>query len=127
MSRRAFSLLEVILALAILTGAIAVLGEIARLGLRNAQVARDKTLAQLLCESTLAEITAGITPPDPVQGAGLVMPEDLADGPPKWLYSIERADVDEDGLVAVRVTVAQNPQVTKRPVSFALVRWIHMS
>jgi general secretion pathway protein I len=61
-----FSLLEVILALAILTGAVAVLGEIVRLGIRNAQVARDTTQAQLLCESKLAEITAGIIPSDPV-------------------------------------------------------------
>ena len=64
-----FSILEVILALAILGGSIAVLGELASRGLHNAQVAADLAHAQLLCESKLAEITAGITFPDPVQNA----------------------------------------------------------
>ena len=122
--RPGFSLLEVILALAILTGAIAVLGEVARLGMRNAQIARDKTQAQLLCESVLAEITAGITPAESVQGASLETVDQAADQPPEWLYSIDRADVDEDGLVAVRVTVTQDPRQKKRPVKCSLVRWI---
>src|SRR5690242_4550584 len=39
-SSAGFSLLEVVLALAILTAAIAVLGELVRSGLRNAQLAR---------------------------------------------------------------------------------------
>jgi len=46
---RGFSLLEVILSLAILGGAIAVLGEAARLALRNAEFTRDMARAQLLC------------------------------------------------------------------------------
>ncbi len=60
-----FSLLEVVLALAILVGAIAVTGELVRLGTLSAASARDLTQAQLICESKLAEITSGITPPRP--------------------------------------------------------------
>lgn len=120
--RGGFSLLEVILALAILTGAIAVLGELARLGLRNARITRDVTYAQLLCESKLAEITAGITLPEPCPPTpcGTVIDPREAD----WLYSIEIAPVDEEGLVAVRVRVIQDLAPEKRPVEFALVRWI---
>ena len=54
--RGGFSLLEVILALAILIGILAVLSELVGLGVRNARVARAMTQAQLLCESKLAEI-----------------------------------------------------------------------
>ncbi len=122
MKRDGFSLLEVILALAILTGAIAVLGELARLGLHNARHARDISIAQLLCQSKLAEITAQITAPDPISKA----PFDLVSDPdePAWVYSIELAPLDEVGLVAVRVTVEQDSPEAKRPVQVALVRWI---
>ena len=126
--RDAFSLLEVILALAILTGSIAVLGEVARLGMRNALIARETTRAQLLCESKLAEISARIIVPDPVQdvpfqtyGAEEGTVDEAAEG---WLYSIDIGDVDADGLVAVCVTVTQDIPPEKRPVRFQLTRWI---
>jgi type II secretion system protein I len=120
--RRGFSLLEVILALAILTGAIAVLGEAIRLGMRNAQTARDLTQAQLLCESKLAEIATGILPSDPVQQ----VPFDcvVGDGEIEWLYSISRETSEEDGLYLVCVTVTQNLAPEKRPVEFSLYRWV---
>ena len=57
---RAFSLLEVILALAILAGAVAVFSELSRGALENAGTARDLARAELLCESKLAEIAAGL-------------------------------------------------------------------
>ncbi len=122
MKRDGFSLLEVILALAILTGALAVLGELARLGLHNARHARDISIAQLLCQSKLAEITAGITTPEPIGKA----PFDLVSDPdePSWVYSIELSPLDEEGLVAVRVTVEQDLPEANRPAKVALVRWI---
>ena len=114
----AFSLLEVVLALAILVGALAVLGELVSLGTRNAQRARDLTQAQLLCESKLAEITSGISPAEPVQRATF-------EYDPEWLYSIEFEQAGQEGLVAVRVTVVQDLPAEKRPAEFSLVRWIH--
>ena len=117
-----FSLLEVILALAILAGAIAVLGELARQGTRNAAAARDQTFAQLLCQSKLAEIAAGIVLPEPVQS----VPLETASRPGQtdWLYAIELESVDEEGLVAVWVSVAQDLPPEKRPVRVAMVRWM---
>ena len=122
MKRGGFSLLEVILALAILTGAIAVLGELARLGLDNARLARDVSLAQLLCESKLTEITAGIITPDPISKAPFDTVIDSTE--PAWVYSIDLAPVDEQGLVAVRVTVGQDLPAERRPAEVSLVRWI---
>lgn len=115
-------MLEVILALAILTGAIAVLGEALRLGMHNAQLARDLTQAQLLCESKLAEIAAGLTPAEAVPPTQFDCP--VGDGRTDWLYSIGLADTEEEGLVLVCVMVTQNLPTEKRPVEFSLFRWI---
>ena len=126
MTRRAaraagFSLLEVILALAILGGAIAVLGEAARLAMKNAEYTRDINRAQLLCESKLAEIVAGITPAEASDGVALKSQPDASE--PAWLYSIETTSVD-DGLLSVRVTVTRDLPAEKHPVRFSLVRWM---
>lgn len=114
-----FSLLEVILALAILGGALAVLGEVARMAMRNAARARDLAQAQLLCEAKLAEILAGIEPPEPAQGVPFGTGQ-----VPDWLYSVEVAALDVDGLIEVRVTVEQDLPPEYRPVRWTLVRWM---
>lgn len=122
-SARGFSLLEVILALAILAGAIAVLTEVSRNALENARIARDVTVAQLLCESKMDEIVAGITAPDPA----VDVPFDTTDDPREaaWLYTIEMESIDADtGLSVVRVTVSQDLPVEKRPIQFSITRWI---
>jgi type II secretion system protein I len=117
-----FSLLEVMLALAILGGAVVVLGEAARFGLENARFARDLSHAQLLCESTMAELAVGSALPEPVEAAF------LADGAeptqPVWLYSVETESTDQQGLLGVRVTVFQDLPPAQRPVECSLVRWI---
>ena len=112
-----FSLLEVVLALAILTGAIAVLGELVRIGARNAEAARDLTQAQFLCESKLAEIASGLALAEPVSTA--LCPDD-----PDWLYSVSVDPTSETGLVAVRVTLTRNLPVQSQPLQFSLVQWM---
>jgi prepilin-type N-terminal cleavage/methylation domain-containing protein len=121
-SRRGFSLLEVILSLAILGGAIATLGETARLAFRNAAYTRQAARAQLLCESKLSEIVSGLTPAEPVQRA--VIEAAAAPGEPAWLYSVEKTPLDNEGLVALRVTVVRDLPAEKHPATFVLVRWI---
>jgi len=44
------------------------LGEVARHTMQNVTVDRVLTRAEMLCESKLAEIVSGLTPPDPAQG-----------------------------------------------------------
>ncbi len=125
---RGFSLLEVILALAILTGSIAVLGEAVRMGMRNARVARDSTKAQLLCESKMSELISGFTPAMPVSGAAFESintgTETAANDTDLWTYSIDTESLSEDGLIAVTVTVTQDLPADQRPVGFKLVRWM---
>ena len=118
--RRGLSLLEVMLAIAILGGALAVIGELIRIGARNAEAARDTATAQRLCETKMAEIAAGLLLPEPVTSAPV---EDYCQ-PDEWLYSVQVEQVNSEGMIAVWVTVEQNPSVVSRPVSFTLVRWM---
>ena len=121
---RGFSLLEVILALVILAGAIAALGECGRRAMQNAARARDMTMAQLLCEEEMSRIVAGIDEPQSVQDSSFD-PDDLVQA--GWVYSIdvETPSVNNaTGLLAVTVTVHQDLPPQKQPLSFSLVRWM---
>lgn len=120
--RRAFSLLEMILAMALLAGALVVLGELARMGMRSAAVASQTARAQLLCESKLAEVLAAPELVAPIQRA--VLEYQFEPGEPEWLYSVEPVTIEDGGLVAVRVTVVENLPPEKRPVEVSLVRWL---
>ena len=119
------------LALAILVGALAVLGEFGRMGLQNAKTSRDLTRAELLCESVMSEIAVGILTTDSVQRAAVVDPvqgssasSTQTDDSAQWVYSIDSQTIDEDGLLSVTVTVSQDLSPAQRPVSFTLIRWM---
>jgi hypothetical protein len=110
----------VVLALAILTAAVAILGELIRTGLRNAQLARDLSKAELLCESTIYQIESGFLPPQPAQQAPF-------DEEPGWYYSIQNESggtQTPSGLLQLRVTVELNPDKQQRPTKFSMVRWM---
>ncbi|MCA9023769.1 MAG: prepilin-type N-terminal cleavage/methylation domain-containing protein [Planctomycetaceae bacterium] len=66
-SRSGFSLIEVILATAILMGSVVVLGELAGIGRRQAQRGRDFAEAHERCELLLNEILLGLKPLLPVE------------------------------------------------------------
>lgn len=115
--RGGFSLLEVLLALAIFLGSLAVLGELARVGMRNARLAGEVAEAERLCASKLAEIAVGAEPAEPVRD----MPLSSAPG---WLYTVEHEPTAHANLSAVRVIVRQDLPPERRPVEVALVRWL---
>lgn len=116
--RSGFTLLEVLLALAILVGSLATIGALAERGLRHAHRAAAVSKAQLYCESKLAELTAGIIVPAPASGAPL-------EADPNWTYSIDvTPDAVDPALLAVRVTVSENVAPPIPPVDFSLTRWM---
>ena len=118
-THRGLSLLEVILSIAILGGALAMVGELVRIGVRAAENARGLTNAQMLCESKLAEITAGIVPTEAVQ----LTPIQTTAVIPEWYYSVEIAQSEQEGLIIVRVSVFKEPnQIRTYPVVFSLTR-----
>jgi prepilin-type N-terminal cleavage/methylation domain-containing protein len=114
---RGLTLLEVILAIAILGGALAVIGELIRIGSRAAASARDLTTAQLYAETKLNSLAAGIEEPTAISAAPL-------DDSGEWIYFVEPQEADEAGMIAVRVTVMQSPDQVAQPVTFSLSRWI---
>lgn len=118
--RPAFTLLEVILALAVLAVSLAALGEVLRRGELNSRESSDLTQAQLIAASKFAELTSGALALNPVVDAPIT--EIVAD--PPWLYSIEMANTQEVNLLAVRVTVRQDLPENQRPVSYSVVRWM---
>jgi len=114
-----FSLLEVVLALAILAGAMAALGEVMRLGDQNASAAADESRAEMLAESVMAEILVGARTIGNVNGAVLPLEDD-----PPWAVSIEVQSTDYQELVAVRVSVAQQLPPEQQPARCDLIRWL---
>jgi hypothetical protein len=96
---------------------MAVIGELVRMGVRNAEEARELTKAQLLCESKLEEVVAGVTPLESAAAVAFELD-------PEWTYTIETGSLDQQGLVQVRVTVQQVESDRLYPLAFTLTRWI---
>src|SRR3954464_934679 len=100
LSRRGLSLLEVILAIAILGGSLATIGQLIRIGARNAAEARDLTMAQLYAETEMNRLATGIDPLDTVKDSPY-------DDYQLYQYSIDVSSTDLTGVMAATVTVKQ--------------------
>ena len=113
--RRGLSLLEVIIAIAILGGAMAVILELVNLGMRSAQNAQLRGQANLHCDTKMAEISAGALelknhPPTPIA-------EDN-----DWLFF---ASVDESNILGLLVITMNVQQAdVEDPVSVQIVRYV---
>jgi type II secretion system protein I len=120
MSRRTgFTLLEIVLALAILAGALAALGEVMRLADRNAEMTRSETQAQMLAESVMEQLLAGARPLSSVTSAVFDLVTE-----PRWEYSIAIEPTQRRELLLVRVAVAEQIAPELQPARFELVRWM---
>ncbi len=137
--RSAFSLLEVVLALAILTLALTACLQLVYVGMRHAREARDRTRAQEICESVLGLITSGVLDVNSVAGgqqpvadiwaaAGIAYGTaggdfDLQNEEGDWLCSIATQSSEVQDVLKVTVTVTEN-SVADSPTEFTLVRWL---
>ncbi|MGY8766895.1 MAG: type IV pilus modification PilV family protein [Pirellulales bacterium] len=124
-----FSLLEVILALAILAGSMAVLGQLIRFGFRNARQAQNLTEAQMICQTLMDEVIVGLKPVDPVTQVPIDMDSELYGTLPAsdstWVYSIDWEPSSIEGLIAVNVLVERaNVTSLNEYDHFSLIRWI---
>lgn len=124
-NRRGLSLLEVILAIAILGGALATIGELIRIGTQSATMARELSRAEIFCDGIMAEVAAGIMPPEtatalPFENQSAVEMDWTLD----WLFDVVVVPSNQDGLLNVTVKVYQDPGVYARPVEFSLARLI---
>lgn len=116
---RAFTLLEVVLSLAILAGAVVVLGEIMSIAGRSASDAQAETRAQLLACSLMDEMVTGVLEPTEQTRVALEV-DDIA----PWVYSVSFGATDIEGLMEVELVVEQDLEKKFNPVRYRLVRWL---
>ncbi|HEX4412543.1 MAG TPA: prepilin-type N-terminal cleavage/methylation domain-containing protein [Lacipirellulaceae bacterium] len=118
-SSTGFTLLEVILALAILAGSLAALGEVMRLADQTASLTEGESQAQIYAASIMDELLSGARQLENVSQATLNEDDSVP-----WVYSIETNSTNLDQLVSVRVSVEQKLDARLQPARFDLTRFM---
>ena len=123
--RDGFSLLELMLALAILGGSLAILSRIVDTGVSAAIESRGLAQARMACQAKLSEVlmdTASGIQPQTVVSVPMQSFDSSSTSPMN--YSVEVAAASMDGLLAIRVTVeVQNDNGTAPIANYSLTRW----
>jgi len=121
-ARGGFTLFEIMLALAVVGLAMAVISQVIWTGMESARVTQELVQAELLAENVMAELVSGVRLLESVGETPLDEQSGLED-PSQWLFSIDVAPLDVEGLAQASVTVRQN---SDKPgvVDFSLVRWV---
>ncbi|MEQ8210629.1 MAG: type II secretion system protein [Lacipirellulaceae bacterium] len=115
----AFTLLEVILALAILGGAVAVLGEIMSLADERGSRAAAEAKAQIHAQTVMDQLLSGALELADAQQEEIPSTDDV-----RWVYSVTLLAGDVPEVQQVLVTVEQDLEDEFRPAKFQLVQWI---
>lgn len=122
MRRQGFSLLEVIIATAILVAASMTLLRLLSIGQQHQVRAERRATAQSLCQTLVDQQQIGIA--DARQVDREIFPAD-----PEWAYSVDQQPTEFAGVVRLRVRVWENDEPdlpsnrSERPV-FEIVRWM---
>jgi len=148
--RAGFSLIEVMIATAILMGSAIVLARLAGMGRDQSQKAKLYSDAQQVCEQTMNELLLGMRLTEPIESMPLLpLPkpleetsedvtgldpfaaeENISEAPvdetnPEWRHSIRTELLPgQPGMWALTVEVVQGDQTLARPIRFALTRLV---
>jgi prepilin-type N-terminal cleavage/methylation domain-containing protein len=114
-NRKGFSLLEVILAIAILGGSMVVIGYGYYLGYRSVRNARMIGMGNRIADSAMTELAAGVI--EPVSASNRTIPSE-----PDWTYSVQIDKAAVPGLLTAVVSVENNEFTPK--VNVAITRLI---
>ncbi|WP_231603212.1 prepilin-type N-terminal cleavage/methylation domain-containing protein [Neorhodopirellula pilleata] len=121
--RNAFSLLEMILALALLGTSLGILAQVALTGTDAATEAEHLSQARMIAQSHLAEIlAAGITPAavPPSPTASMDSASTTA-----FQYQVDVVPAPMDGMLAIRVSVEALDEDGGAPLaSYSATRWM---
>lgn len=115
--RPGFSLLEVVLSLAIFFGSLAILSQINWNGTRAAVQAQLSAQALMRCEAKLQEVIAGAEPLADQQNVPF-------DDNSEWTWSLQTAPTTFTELVVVKVTVERTSSSSLGNISLSLQRWM---
>ena len=119
--RCGLSLIEVILALAILDMSVAQLSQITKQSTDNGLMAQRLATAQMLCESKMSEVLAGAIPLTTTPWTPIT--DSLRNG--NWNYQIQTVTAQQKDMVGVRLSVTDQPNTTtENPELFFIVRWM---
>ncbi|MFK7769190.1 MAG: hypothetical protein AB8B55_18360 [Mariniblastus sp.] len=116
-SRRGLSLLEVILSIAILGGSMVVIGKLYQLGYRSAVQVRVRNEGNILADSKMAELAAGVLELETVGDTPI-------ENAPGWLYSIEIQPSLQAGLFMATVSVRLEQESNVLPTGVSIVRFV---
>ena len=114
-SRAGLSLLEVILSLSILGVSMVAVGHLFNLGFRSAADVQLRSEANMIADTTMAEIAAGVI--DISAGGGAV------EGNPEWQYEVNSQESEQPGLLSVSLRVSRENDPDNN-VSVSLVRFV---
>jgi prepilin-type N-terminal cleavage/methylation domain-containing protein len=121
-ARRGLSLLEVILALAILGVACTFMAQAMRLATNNALAAQRQAQAELAAESILSQVVAGIIP---MQPSATWTPVGTSSSTSNWSYMIGQVNCEVENMVGVQIMVKDmTEQDTTTPPDLSVIRWI---
>ncbi len=115
--RAAFTLLELVLALALFLGAITVLAQIVWNGQKAAIQARLRTEAAFRCESKLNELLTGAEQFQSQQNVSF--PDDG-----RWAWSSQIDTGQYPDLLHLKVTVRHQSNIPAAQTEYALERWL---
>ncbi len=119
--RHGFTLMEVIISLAILGMSMAAIGALVRIGGQNATRARILTTAQFLADSKLSEIKSGIIAPTPTGPIPFLPTETME----PFQYTIQIEDIDSQGmLMGVRILVEYIPEDAGAAFQHSITTWM---
>ena len=116
-ARRGLSLLEVILSIAILGGAMVVIGKLYNLGYRSANHVRVRNEANILADSKMAEIASGVLELESAVDSPI-------DSSPGWTYSVTVENSNQPGLFLVTVFVRRDQESNILTNGISVVRFI---
>ena len=114
-SRAGLSLLEVILSLSILGISMVAVGHLFNLGFRSAADVQLRSEANMIADTTMAEIAEGVI--DISAGGGAV------EGNPEWQYEVSSQQSEQPGLLSVSLLVSRENDPDNN-VSVSLVRFV---
>lgn len=121
--RAGLSLLEVVLALAILALATAYLAQSMELATTNALKSQRLAKAELVAESVMNQVVAGLIPAEPVSWT----PYYNSTGLSEWMYQLQQVPTEVEGMLGLQVAVQQvdpNTGVVQTYYDLYANRWI---
>lgn len=116
--RSAFTILEIILSIAILGFVLSAVGQILNVGTQASVRSRHLSEAAIRADTVMAEILAGVHP----KQATADVP--FEDAPDRWFWSLDVIEGPHIDLLNLQLVVSHRRSDTTSDMTFTLNRWV---